>query len=291
MGTTGRKGGRSKRSRRNRRLRRRMRIIAVGTIWGLIAICIVSAVVILYGVVFEKNRAIHVNGSKTSKSNYESISNEELESFKKLYDSGEGRNNYTVCLDAGHGGSDVGAERSNGNYEKNETLKLTRMIKQYLEAVGINVVMTREKDEYISLEERKNIAENCNADLLLSIHRNVYEGMEEVNGIEAWINNSRQQSDTDMAESIINGILNYEPSLNSRGVKWGTMDNQNENYAVNKVSMTSLILEVGFMTSDTDNWYFDNKLEEMAKGIAEGILQNIGYTKSKYASDDFIKNS
>ena len=279
MGTARRKGGRSKRSRRIRR--RRIRLIVVGTLWGLIAICIAVAIVILYGVFFRKDKVVYVSGNKSSNADYEIINTEELDNFRKLYQKGGAgdMNGYTVCLDAGHGGSDVGAERGNGNYEKSETLKLTKMIKQYLEAVGINVVMTREKDEYVSLEERKNIAENCNADLLLSIHRNVYEGYEEVSGIEAWINNSRKQSDTDMAESIINGILNYEPSLNNRGVKWGTMDNQNENYIVNKASMTSLILEVGFMTSDTDNYYFDNKLKEMAKGIVEGILVNIGYTK------------
>lgn len=279
MGTAGRNVRRGKRSKRSRRLRRR-KIIVIGTLWGLITICISIAIVILYGVFFRKDNVVYVNGNgiKSGNDNYETVNNENLNNFKKQHELNGGDNigKYTVCLDAGHGGSDIGAQRGKGKYEKNETLKLTRMIKQYLEAVGIKVVMTRESDKDVSLEERKNIAENCNADLLLSIHRNVYEGYEEVNGIEAWINNSRKQSDSDMAENIINGIINNEPSMNNRGVKWGTMDNQNENYAVNKTSMTSLILEVGFMTSDTDNYYFDNNLEEIAKGIVEGILADIG---------------
>ena len=63
--------------------------------------------------------------------------------------------------------------------------------------------------------------------------------------------------------------------MKNRGVKWGTMDNVNENYGVNKVSMTSLILETGFMSSVRDSKLLEDYLDEYAKGIAKGVLENI----------------
>lgn len=259
----------SKRIQRRRRLRKQ---IIVGFTWILIILCVVLAINILCHVFPEgKNKK-----SLPEISEEKTVSKEKLNQFKDMYKDmniGDELCGYTVCVDAGHGGNDVGAERENGVYEKYETLRLARLVRQYLEAVGVNVVMTRENDTTVSLEERRNIAENCHADLLLSIHRNVYEGYGEVNGIEAWIHNAKEQHDMEMAESILGGIIEKIPSINSRGVKWGTMDNVNENYAVNKVSMPSLILEVGFVTSSTDNYYFDNQLEDIAEGIVAGILR------------------
>lgn len=255
-------------------------MIVLGTVWVLITLCVALAINILYNTFFWKGeKSAHGKDKSSDSQENLTVSNENLDSFKDLYkDNGTASafEKYTVCIDAGHGGDDVGAERENGVYEKQDNLKLAKLVKQYLEALDIQVVMTREKDISVSLEERRNIAEKCHADLFLSLHRNVYEGYGEVNGIEAWIHNSREPHSTEAAESIINGILENVPSINNRGVKWGTMDNADENYAVNKVSMPSLILEVGFVTSDTDNQYFDNYLEEIAKGIAEGILDNMG---------------
>lgn len=199
-----------------------------------------------------------------------------ISAFAEAYASKADRcRNYVVCLDAGHGGDDVGAEGNDGQYEKQETLKLALLIKEYLESTGVRVVMTRETDKTLSLSERKEIAENCKADLLLSIHRNVYEGTEDVNGIEAWINNCRPADANKISENILRYIKNEVPEIKNRGVKWGTMDNVNENYAVNKVSMASLILEVGFISSEYDNRLFEQYLGEFARGIAKGILENI----------------
>lgn len=199
-----------------------------------------------------------------------------IQAFAEAYASKADRcGNYVVCLDAGHGGDDVGAEGSDGQYEKQETLELALLIKEYLESAGVRVVMTRETDKTLSLSERKEIAENCEANLLLSIHRNVYEGTEDVNGIEAWINNCRPADASEISENILRYIKNEVPEIKNRGVKWGTMNNVNENYAVNKVSMASLILEVGFISSEYDNRLFEQYLDEFARGIAKGILENI----------------
>lgn len=220
------------------------------------------------------NDKINKEFNKTAEA--ETVSTEKLEEFKSRYNQiNEKYKSFTVCVDAGHGGEDVGAEGDDGSYEKDQVLKLSYQVKSYLESVGVNVVMTRDGDKKVSLEERRNIAEECNADLLLSLHRNVYGGREEVNGLEAWINNSRPQDATRISENILKSIGRNVKGFKNRGVKWGSMDNANENYGVNKVSMASLILEVGFITSGHDNELFHKYLDEIAQGIAKGVLDSI----------------
>lgn len=281
-------GNKTRKSRKRRRIRRLKR--------GIIRLSVLAGSFLLICVVFsffrnmlkdkderetirteDNNKLISVEDKKINKTKEsETASAEKLEEFKKGYNKDKKRfSSYTVCLDAGHGGEDVGAEGDNGSYEKDEVIKLSYLVKSYLEAVGVNVVMTRKGDEAVSLEQRRNIAENCNADLLLSIHRNVYEGDEDVNGMEAWINNSRPQDATRISENILNSIEQNVKGFKNRGVKWGSMDNVNENYGVNKVSMASLILEVGFITSDHDNELFYRYLDEIAQGIAMGVLDSI----------------
>ena len=56
----------------------------------------------------------------------------------------------TVCIDAGHGGYDVGA--TNGErYEKDDNLRLAKAVEAELKARGINTIMTRSDDTYVSL--------------------------------------------------------------------------------------------------------------------------------------------
>jgi len=76
----------------------------------------------------------------------------------------------TVVIDAGHGGADPGATL-NGYYEKNITLALAKVLQKEMAETGrYNVVMTRDKDVYIKLKDRKDIARKAKADLFISIH-------------------------------------------------------------------------------------------------------------------------
>lgn len=71
----------------------------------------------------------------------------------------------TVCIDAGHGGYDVGA--TNGErYEKDDNLRLAKAVEAELKARGINTIMTRSDDTYVSLEDRCKTANKKKADLL-----------------------------------------------------------------------------------------------------------------------------
>lgn len=78
---------------------------------------------------------------------------------------------FTVVIDPGHGGIDGGAEGLNGTVEKSVTLAFALELKAKLAETGkYDVFMTREKDEFLRLDERVRIARQHEADLLISIH-------------------------------------------------------------------------------------------------------------------------
>lgn len=79
----------------------------------------------------------------------------------------------TICIDPGHGGSDLGAVGKADSLEKNITLKVGLMLKQVIMSkLGIQVVMTRENDGEVSLNSRVSIANNRKAHMFVSIHVN-----------------------------------------------------------------------------------------------------------------------
>jgi N-acetylmuramoyl-L-alanine amidase len=78
----------------------------------------------------------------------------------------------SVVLDAGHGGEDQGAKGSGGLSEKDLVLDVARRLARRLAAHGIDVVMTRERDEFVPLERRTSLANDADADLFVSIHAN-----------------------------------------------------------------------------------------------------------------------
>jgi N-acetylmuramoyl-L-alanine amidase len=78
----------------------------------------------------------------------------------------------TIVIDPGHGGKDPGAIGPSGLYEKDVVLDISKRLRANLERHGINVILTRETDRFISLWERANIANRNNADFFISIHAN-----------------------------------------------------------------------------------------------------------------------
>lgn len=92
-----------------------------------------------------------------------------------------------IVIDAGHGGHDIGAKGPNGLQEKDLVLdvaiRLRDIIKQQLPE--IDVVMTRDKDNFVTLEERTAIANAQGADLFLSIHANSGQAMD-ASGVETY---------------------------------------------------------------------------------------------------------
>ena len=78
-----------------------------------------------------------------------------------------------VAIDPGHGGDDIGVRTADGLQEKEITLDVARRLRQRLETrLGVRVILTREDDRTLSLDERASIANNNKADLFLSLHVN-----------------------------------------------------------------------------------------------------------------------
>jgi N-acetylmuramoyl-L-alanine amidase len=91
-----------------------------------------------------------------------------------------------VVLDPGHGGKDAGAMGSEGLKEKDVTLDIARRAAAVLGAQGIQVILTRADDRFVSLEERTARANAFGADLFVSIHCNASESRVH-RGVEAYV--------------------------------------------------------------------------------------------------------
>jgi N-acetylmuramoyl-L-alanine amidase len=78
----------------------------------------------------------------------------------------------TVVLDAGHGGDDEGARGAQGVVEKELVLDVAKRLRTRLNGAGLQVLLTRERDAYVPLEDRTTIANEARGDLFISIHAN-----------------------------------------------------------------------------------------------------------------------
>lgn len=186
---------------------------------------------------------------------------------------------YTVCIDAGHGAHDTGAvlEAEDGTvrYEKDDNLRLAKLVKKELEAYGIKVLMTREDDSFLELYDRTLLANSMDVEALISFHRNAYyengEMNDRVGGVEIWIHNSRPTEARQLANRMLDAILDVG-GLKDRGVRYGSMTDPEENYAINRrAAMTSMIVEMGFISNEKDNAAYDANGEAYAKVIAKEI--------------------
>ncbi len=105
----------------------------------------------------------------------------------------------TIAIDAGHGGYDPGAIGKSGLKEKNITLDVAKRLAVLVkERLGCNVVMTRDKDVFIPLEQRPFIAKSKGADLFVSIHVNANR-KRVTRGIETYVQSLRASDREAMA--------------------------------------------------------------------------------------------
>lgn len=185
----------------------------------------------------------------------------------------------TVCIDAGHGAHDTGAvlEYEDGTFrqEKDDNLWLAQLLKTELEAYGVKVIMTREDDSFLELYDRTLMANSHDVDLLVSLHRNAYylngKMHEGVKGVEIWIHNSQPTGARRLANRMLDAILEVG-GMQDRGVRYGSVTDPNENYAINRrAMMTSMIVEMGFVSNTEDNEAYDANGKAYAKAMAKEI--------------------
>jgi N-acetylmuramoyl-L-alanine amidase len=130
----------------------------------------------------------------------------------------------SIVIDPGHGGVDPGAVGKKGLYEKDVNLAIGKMLRQLVEdSLKIKVIMTRDRDYYLSLKERSNIANRNAADLFVSLHCNASAKGSRKSGFETYFlsaaktneeravaareNASLQFDDVEMASDDISFIL------------------------------------------------------------------------------------
>ena len=125
----------------------------------------------------------------------------------------------TIVLDPGHGGKDPGAiGYSKNNYEKDIVLKIAKTLKKDLEKnLDVNVFLTRESDEFISLQQRTLFANQCEADLFISIHINAHPS-NKAHGIEVYYLSTAKTDDARAVEALENSVV-YDYEGGEKAVK------------------------------------------------------------------------
>jgi N-acetylmuramoyl-L-alanine amidase len=173
----------------------------------------------------------------------------------------------TIVIDAGHGGYDYGAVNGS-RYEKNDNLRLARLVAADLSRQGQKVVMTRDSDVFVPLLERSIISNNNNADLFVSLHRNAFSNPE-ANGIENYIQINSPPTNAEYAQNVLSEIVKVG-GLANRGVK-------TNNFSVlRNTRAPAMLLETGFISNAHDNEEYDKNLDAYAEAITKGILESLG---------------
>ncbi|CUQ16558.1 SH3 domain-containing protein [Clostridium baratii] len=181
------------------------------------------------------------------------------------------RNYYKVFIDPGHGGYDDGSS-GNGLLEDELNLQIGLKLQKKLEARGIEVKMSRTTDEYLSLGERAEMANEYGADIFVSNHINSFD-QASANGIETYYHRDKS-SHKPLSDDIQNNAIKQTGAVN-RGVK-------NANFAVLREStMPSSLFEAGFISNKAEasklgsDAYQDKLATALADGIEKYLKDNI----------------
>ncbi|BAY35947.1 cell wall hydrolase/autolysin [Nostoc sp. NIES-2111] len=175
------------------------------------------------------------------------------------------RGRVVVLIDPGHGGKDPGAIGIGGVREKDIILPISERIAQTLQQNGVQVVMTRNSDYFVSLPGRVQMAERVGADVFVSIHANsAGAGRPDVSGLETYY----YDNGLGLARVVHNNIL-QSVNVRDRGVRRARF------YVLRKSSMPSILVETGYLTGRDDVSKLRNAAyqRQMADAIARGILQ------------------
>lgn len=172
-----------------------------------------------------------------------------------------------VILDAGHGGNEPGAVY-NGRREKEDNLRLALAVGQILEENGVDVAFTRVEDVYNTPFEKAQIANQEGGDFLISFHRNSSPQANQYSGVETLV--FAQSGEKLALARRINEALE-EVGFRNLGIR-----ERPGLVILRRSRMPAVLVETGFINTDADNELFDEKFDEIAQAIADGILQTLG---------------
>jgi N-acetylmuramoyl-L-alanine amidase len=200
----------------------------------------------------------------------------------------------TVIIDAGHGGRDVGAVNSLGS-ESGYTLNLAQMLRDDLTKYGFKVVMTRESDEFLSLKQRVEIANQQENAIFISLHFNSASRADRSQeGIETFIlalpepspsdlldnstnSSTVQMSQGDLANLTLAAAVHWEVlrslqqkakmPISDRGIRRARYN------VLSGIKHPAVLIEGGFLSHPTEQGLIHTALyqETMAQAIADAV--------------------
>lgn len=123
-----------------------------------------------------------------------------------------------IVLDPGHGGIDPGAVGKKGLYEKDVNLDIAKMLKKIIEdSLKIMVLLTRNKDQYLSLKGRTNFANRNNADIFISIHCNASPKSSKACGFETYFLSEARTNEERAVAAMENASLMFDEEIKVSG--------------------------------------------------------------------------
>ncbi|GHR98963.1 N-acetylmuramoyl-L-alanine amidase [Helicobacter pylori] len=214
-----------------------------------------------------------------------------------------------IVLDAGHGGKDCGAMSANLVCEKDIVLEVVKFLHKELKKRGYSVLLTRDKDIYIDLVARTELANKKSADLFISVHANSIpkRSTSNAHGIETYfLSTARSERARKVAEqenkddvnlmdyfskSLLLNSLNTQRLIVSNklaiDVQYGMLQSIRKNYpdvvdggvregpfwVLAGALMPSILIEIGYNSHAIESKRIQNKPYQkiLAKGIADGI--------------------
>lgn len=214
-----------------------------------------------------------------------------------------------IVLDAGHGGKDCGAMSANLVCEKDIVLEVVKFLHKELKKRGYSVLLTRDKDIYIDLVARTELANKKSADLFISVHANSIpkRSTSNAHGIETYfLSTARSERARKVAEqenkdnvnlmdyfskSLLLNSLNTQRLIVSNklaiDVQYGMLQSIRKNYpdvvdggvregpfwVLAGALMPSILIEIGYNSHAIESKRIQSKPYQkiLAKGIADGI--------------------
>jgi N-acetylmuramoyl-L-alanine amidase len=209
-----------------------------------------------------------------------------------------------VAIDAGHGGKDGGAA-GNGYKEKDITLKVAKMLSQKVQKrLGLGVIMTREKDIFVTLDRRTKTARDKKADLFISIHVNAND-LAKVEGLETYILNftsdpsamavaARENASfektmsemSDLIQLIAKNTKVAESRVLAKSLHSGALASLRSQHKIRdlgvkeaafivlaNVEVPAILVEIGFITNknEADRLNQEAYLELLTDGLCQGL--------------------
>lgn len=213
-----------------------------------------------------------VNIKKPSKYSYKTISNNGTYIFKVSetpYSEPLTLNGLTITIDAGHGGTEKGAIGCLGDKEKDINLKIAQELKEILSNLEANVILTRECDANVSLDDRVKFAQESDTNIFVSIHLNsipdIKMDIHKNRGTSVYYYNENSKL---LAKTLEENITK-ELGTRKDGTKTASFA------VIRPTDYIGVLVEVAYMTNPIDSVLYTKEdfAKNTAQAIANGILE------------------